>query len=98
MSIEFLNDVSGTASGNKGPYEYKSQKLAAKGLRILPKKIRWVATPGPTPQEIAREEQEQQMELKVSFCPYLCILVMTYDSFILYCCCPPISGKVSVSV
>jgi len=24
----------------------------------------WVATPGPTPQEIAREEQEQQMELK----------------------------------
>ena len=31
-------------------------------------KIRWVATPGPTPQEIAREEQEQQMELKVSFC------------------------------
>ena len=31
----------------------------------------WVATPGPTPQEEAREEQERQMELKVSFWTYL---------------------------
>ena len=38
------------------------------------------------------------MELKVSICPYLRILVLTYDSLILYYCCPPISGKVSVSV
>ena len=39
-------------------------------------KIRWVATPGPTPQEIAREEQEQQMELKVSFCISLLYLMI----------------------
>ena len=54
-------------------------------------KIRWVATPGPTPQDIAREEQEQQMELKVSFCAYLRIFVLTFESFILYCYCPLIS-------
>ena len=33
--------------------------------------FRWVATPGPTPQEEAKAEQERQMELKVS--SHICI-------------------------
>ena len=45
--------------------------------------FRWVATPGPTPQEEAKAEQERQMELKVSLqaCTYLDFCIYLYICF-----------------